>query len=271
MTGLAGLLLSVAWMVGANGGLIARHLASSELAPSLAKPIETAAGTWVVFHHQEPWARAFYAPPEEGFTLAALVTDEAALERLLPGLEVPRIFLYAPYYRDGGGLLPLVEMAVDVAEAYFNALLVATLDRELWRDGSTYRRAILERAEAVMAEAPEPQRVEVYLGALSDFGSHLLSVANEIARADRRARARGRDLCGLLDPPLTLFALWRQSIRDISYRGRYRTPPDLEGGAVRWLTTRRGLEPLDKALFLEEVLGGAWTGEPARDFAHLCR
>ena len=128
----------------------------------------------------------------------------------------------------------------------------------------------------MMAEVPEPQRLAAYLSAASDFGSHLLSIAHEIGRAERRARGRGEDLCALLDPPRTLFALWAASVETGAYPGRYSVPSvggeGADGGSmVREVTTRRGLERRDKELFLAEVLGGVWTGDPAADFGHLCR
>ena len=280
MTGLAGLLLHAFWAFAPDGYLLARQLEGSPLSPALERLYPAIESTWIVWHRQPSWAMAFYSPPEadlagvERVAAAALVEPE----RLLPRLAVPRIFLFVPYFGSDdppARLADLESMALDVAENYFHALLEAYLDREARDPASAYLAAARERAGTVMAEVPEPQRLAAYLSAASDFGAHLLSIAHEIGRAERRARSRGGDLCALLDPPRTLFGLWQASVRSASYPGRYTVVAvgegDAGGGTVRQVTTRRGLERRDKELFLEHVFGGHWTGDVGRDFGHLCR
>jgi hypothetical protein len=271
VTALAGLLLIVGGACGPDGYAVHRRL----LAPAgaFADLLAAADGSWVVWHHHRDWARAFYSPPEEDVRALA-VTSAGAVERLLPGLRVPRIFLYVPTYRPGGtsstGSAALSEQAVDVAEHYFHALVELYLDRRLREPGSWFRRLAEARAAELMDEVPPAGRLPAYADAAADFAAHLLSIAHEIGRADRRAAARGTDLCGLLDPPRTLFALWRRSIRSGVYRGRYRPAFEPGAGATAAVESRRGLGEEDKRRILDELLHG-WTGDPARDFAGLCR
>ena len=282
MTGLAGLLLHAFWFFAPDGYLLARQLDGSPVAPALAKLSPAIESSWIVFHRRPDWAMAFYSPPEADLAMMELLAAEVLVEpeRLLPRLRLPRIFLYAPYYSFGaasstGDLVAVESMALDVAESYFHALLEAFLDREARHPESLYLAAARGRAGSVMSEVPEPQRLAAYLSAATDFASHLLSIAHEIDRAERRARSRGKDLCALLDPPRTLFALWAASVSTASYPGRYTVLSSGEGdgggGIVRQMTTRGGLERRDKELVLEEVFSGHWTGDVGRDFGHLCR
>ncbi len=274
MSGFAGLVLSVVWALAPDGDLLARQLEGSELAPALVRLRPAAAGSWLVFHRRSSWAMAFYSPPEADLGSVERAADEVLVEpeRLLSEFELPRIFLFAPYYGSRDELADLAEVSIDVAENVYHALLEAYFDRECRDPASAYLAAARQRTGSVMAEVPEPQRLAAYLAAASDFGSHLLSIAHEIGRADRRARARGGDLCALLDPPRTLFGLWAASVETASYPGRYAVLSAGEGGlGGRQATTRRGLERRDKELVLEHVLGGVWTGDPAADFGHLCR
>ncbi len=280
MSGFAGLVLSVVWALAPDGHLLARQLAGSELMPALDQLLPAAETSWLVFHRQPAWAMAFYSPPEADLGSVERAAEEVLVEpeRLLPGLELPRIFLNATYYGSRGEHADLAAVPIDVAENLYHALLDAYLDRQLREPTSTYLGLARTRAGALMAEVPEPQRLAAYLAAASDFGSHLLSIAHEIGRAERRARARGGNLCALLDPPRTLFVLWVASVETASYPGRYTVLSAGEaagaeevGPGIRQVTTRRGLERRDKELFLEHVLGGVWSGDAAADFRHLCR
>lgn len=275
VTGLAGVLLAIAAAIGPNG-----HLVEAQLADAGGLPVDVlrrpAGGWWVVFHHQRDWAPAFYSEPDADIAVlgAAAAASGTPIHRLLPGLGLPRLFLYAPHYLEGGRLRRLEAMAVDVAEGYFHALLEAALNAPEARGDSgilDFRRAAGRRADELMAEVPAGQRLDAYLSAVRDFASHLLSIANEVRRADRRSRERGSDLCAFLDPPRTLFALWERSLRETVYRGRYRATPETgTAGNPAWRTTRRGLEAVDKARVLTELLGGRWRGDAARDFPGLC-
>ena len=282
MSGLAGVLWTLAVAFGPNGYLVENQLTEATTLP-LEIPRAAASGWWVVFHQQDAWVPAFYVPPETdvaGFGLNAAISA-APIDRLLPALQVPRLFLYAPYYREDGRLRPLSDMAIDVAESYLHALFEASLanDRRALARLSVapFVTHAAHRAAELMPEVPPSQRLEAYLVAVREFVSHLLSMANEIERADRRARERQRDLCALLDPPRTLFALWQQSIRKAHYPGRYDVATEAEPAEPRetlaakeWRSTRRGLEPSDKSRVLAELLAGLWTGNAARDFRALC-
>ncbi len=119
-----------------------------------------------------------------------------------------------------------------------------------------------------MTEAPPAQRTAAYASALADFGAHLLSMRNEIARLAEHQVAAGRDLCRLLDQPASLFGLWRRSLDAGRYPGGYFVSE--AGGPPRWVISRQALEHTDKDRFLTEVLGVTWTGEPREDFEALC-
>ncbi len=182
-----------------------------------------------------------------------------------PGSPEGRLFLHAPYYLAPSGLAAPSRMPVDVAEYYFHALLEASLDLDR-AAGSRYATWTRQRASELMADVPEAQRPDSYLGALSDFGAHLLSMRNEVWRLAKRQAAAGRDVCRHLDSPASLFGLWRQSIEQGAYFGSYYLPA---GGGVP-SQSRRPLTRSDKARFLTEILGVVWAGDPATDFAGLC-
>jgi hypothetical protein len=274
MTGLAVALMIAAGAFGPDGFAVHRRLLAEPAAAALpvARLLAAADDSWVVWHYQRSWAAAFYSPPGDDLrrmALAALAAGRAGatVERLLPGLEVPRIFLYAPTYRPGGAPAALSEPAVDVAEIYFRALVELALDRQLRQPGSWFRQLAQERAAVLMDDVPAAGRRQAYADAVAAFTAHLLSIAHEIARAAHRAEARGEDLCGLLDPPRTLFALWRQSVRSTAYRGRYLPASDRGDVPPVVAESRRGLASEDKEQILAELLQGRWTGDPVRDFA----
>ncbi len=243
------LVLAVAWTFGANGFLIESQLAGANALPA-AHLLPVAGHARIVFHDRPDWAMAFYLPAAD--------PDSA---------PDPRLFLYAPYYLAPGGLVAASGMPVDVAEYYLHAVVEASLDLER-AAGSSYWRWTRARAGELMAEVTEPQQLAAYIAALADFGAHLLSIRNEIWRAAERQAASGRDLCRHLDRPASLFGLWRRSLGESSYFGTYRMPG--EDGTSRQSRSRQPLAPADKARFLTEVLGIAWTGDPAADFAELC-
>lgn len=273
MTGLGGVLAIAAAIFGPDGFAVHRRILAvpeSAIAAPVDELLAVADGSWVVWHRQRSWARAFYSPPEDSVLLLAVAAGAGSVERLLPGLEIPRLFLHAPTYRPEGTAVGLSAQAVDVAENYYHALVELYLDHQLRQPRSWFRRLAADRAGEVMAEVPAVHRLEAYADAVSAFAAHLLSIAHEIGRADRRAAARGEDLCALLDPPRTLFGLWRRSVRSGIYRGRYPHADD-GGGSPALATSRHGLAETDKRRILDELFDGRWTGEPVEDFAYLCQ
>ncbi len=252
------MVLALAWTFGANGFLVEHQLAGVETLPvAWLEPV--ADRVHVVFHAREDWAMAFYD--------ASGATPAPAGDALAGGSSAngPRLTLFAPFYLAPGGLVEPSQMPVDVAEYYFHALIEAALDIE--RE-SAYAGFMGERAVELMAEVPVTHRSSAYGSALADFGAHLLSIRNEIARLAERRAAAGGDLCGLLDQPASLFGLWRRSIDSGTYAGSYFSAGD--DGPPRWVQSRRALDRSDKDRFLAEILGVDWSGDPARDFAAIC-
>lgn len=263
---LAALALGLTLLIGPDGGTLEPALRAAEKTLPVAPLIAELPRLWLVMHRRDDWPMAFYSSP--GATVAGPAAALAAAgdgSRLLPGLRLPRLFLYAPYYRPGDDPgRAIAEMPIDVADYFFRALIDARLERALAADAeaAVYR----ARAGRVMAEVPAPQRLDAFREAVAAFAANALSVANEIARSHRRRRARGGDLCRLLDHPRTLFASWRErTFGDGGFPGLYRRSG---GGGVAF--TRRSLGHDDKAWAIRSVLGGAWTGDPRHDFAALC-
>lgn len=269
MTGaVVGLLAAIFSALGPNGAELGAALRPPAVAPWL--PVERlaalAAELWLVEHRHADWRMAFFLPPATPVAelgVAVLATDRGP-SRLLPGLRLPRLFLYRPFYRREGVLQPVGAMPVDVAEHLFAALLDAWLERAVDDcHGRGLGARLRRRAEATMADVPAAFRGEAYRRALVDFGAGALSVANEIARSDRRRRARGSsDLCRLIDRPGTLFGAWRGVFAG-AWPGRWRGP---DGERI----SRGVLTAEDRRWLLREALGVAWNGDPRHDFAAMC-
>ena len=276
MTGVAEWLLALLFTLGPNGYLIDGQLATPQVQRGL--PVSWvgsfSARVWVVFHSWDAAPMALYVPAE-GLSQVSLwsLTAASGLPRLLPGMAAPRLFLFAPYYRSETGMVAIERMPVDVSEHYFHALLEAYLDLEVEHASGIYGAAVAERAAVVMTDVPPRHRREAYLSAVAEFGSHILSLANEVERSEKRQRAAGKDLCALVDHPATLFGLWRRSFHESPYSGGYFLSPEPgseTAAASRWVRSRRFLESRDKELFLQHVLAGFWSGEARSDFEHLC-
>ena len=247
MGGLLFYLLGV-WIGSAHGpGALSRQLEAAierghvpldyalELAPDLA----------LTLHQRRSWSMAAYVPPS----------------RRAPD----HLALYAPFYLRGHELVGLVDMPVDVCEHYVHALLEAHLRRQLAQPATPVARAIRERAPAAMPDVPRERQVEAYVDALASFGSHLLSVANELERKDEQRRDRG-GLCPLLDRPLPLIALWDRMFTSEAYPGSYEGP----GGRV--LLSRSVLASEDKRFLLDAVLRSPWKGRVREDLGpRYCR
>lgn len=277
MTGIGALLCLVFSGLGPDGLLLSRDLLQME--GPLALPLTTLARTaeelWLVPHEEADWSRAFFTPPESALYFALL----GRTERLLGGLEVPRLFVHSSYARDGPeGGYALANMAVDSAEYLLNALVEAHLAREMTREGSPYRQVVERRVGELLPQVPPEYRVEAYLAATADFGAHILSIAHEVNRAARRAKALEKDPCALLERHVPLLSLWETGFERARFTGRYARPvatsekpgTTRRPGAIQWVETRQSLERLDKELFVRHMLGGVWQGKAEHDFARLC-
>ncbi len=261
MIALAELVLAVAWTFGPNGFLLAQPLVGAEGLPaSWLQPMTTQAR--VVFHDREDWAMAFYVPPSNDGTAVPPGVAQG------PG---PRILLFAPYYLATHSLVSSAQMPVDVAEYYFHAVLEGRLDLEMRRRSSAYADLVDERAGELMSDVPPRFQRTAYLAAVSDFGAHVLSIANEIMRASRRQNAAGRDLCRLVEQPASLFGLWTRSFVSTAYPGHYLLPGDANpGDPPRWQQSREPLTRRDKEMLIRGILGSDWSGEVSHDFGWLC-
>ena len=270
MSGLNALLWLTLWGLGPDGPALAEELRSLQN-PPLVLPVgglaETAETLWLVPHEEEEWVFAYYASPQDPAT--GLLFDKS--EEGEPAPAVPRLVLRSSYleWRGGLGNLP-----VDLSEYLYNALLDARLETAAASD-TEYGKWVDRRAERLFGEVPADYRRQAYLNAVRDFGSHLLSIAHEIRRSATRAEARGLLPCVLLERKVPLLKLWEQSVQKGHYTGKFprsATSATPQGAAFRidWQETQKGLEPQDKRIFLEKVLGVYWKGSMKRDFAELC-
>jgi len=173
-----------------------------------------------------------------------------------------RLALYGPYYLNGLALRPVDDMPVDVCESYFYALLDAYLRRQVGLPRSWLGHELQRRAELTMVDVPRAHRVEAYLDAQASFGAHLLAVANELDRIDRRRHERGRSLCRVLDRPLPLVELWESILGAAPYFGAYFEGSPLGDEAVHW--SRSTLTAADKRFLLDSVLHTHWSDRSAR-------
>ncbi len=215
---------------------------------------------WVVFHEVPELPMAAYQEGASAPDLALhFLAADPKTERPLPRLRVPRLFLYAPYYRRGAQLDAAGDMPLDVAQHFFSALIEALFDL-------APPAGVDQRAAEHGAALPATARRTAYVSAAAEFGSHALSVATELSRSLERQRTAGKDPCRLVDHPATLFGLWRRVFTTNEYRGQY--PAD-DSGRRRWVQGPP-LSPGDREHFARQVLGGSWSGDVRRDFALDC-
>lgn len=178
-------------------------------------------------------------------------------------LGPPRLMLYEPYYRrtDGAWVEPL-EMTPDVVEYWCHALLLAHLHLEVVEGDGEYGAFVRRRAAAYYPEVEPEAAVGLMVTALASFGSHVLSLANEIERA--RRRRPDADLCGLVRARKLHFAAWARAFGDEEYVG-------VAGEAAGEAYPRRAIAKADKQAFVQYVLEGRWSGDPEVDFGRrLC-
>jgi len=185
--------------------------------------------------------------------------------------KAPTLYLHGPSYLKDGSWVPLVEQTVDLSENLFNAILLAHLEmREIPKlgnppDGASYAAAMNRRANEILRAVPAEYRLQAYLHALADLGSHALSTANQLERSARRHRSRGTDLCLHLHRRVSLFGLWDQIFGGALYLGRYFEPAQGDALTGKWVDTGIGLEQEDKELFLDAIFLGFWSGERLED------
>jgi len=248
--GAAGALLLTALAIGPNGHLLLPSLAPAVVRAGLPADafLPLTPRLWVVYHDRRELPMAFYLPAADEPADLSLHLFAAGGERVLPGLRVPRLFLYAPYFRPAA---PALDMPLDVAQYFFGALLEALLDLA---------------PPADLDERTAGRDREGYVSALAAFGSHALSVAVELRRSLARLRSAGKDPCAVVDHPATLFGLWRRVFTTEEYRGQVRAP-----GQPRQWVLGPPLTEDDKAYFVDRVFGGFWTGDARRDFGLDCR
>ena len=230
---------------------------------------------WLVRHRRPDWPPVFALTASEQVEpdgLGSLGSFFFGSRRSLPGWRVPRLFIAASLWREGGmerGLRPLDEMALDDVEKIFRGYLSLFLERRVAAVPGL-RQDLLERAFELMQEAPPDRRAGAYSGALVDFGAHMLSVAHEVGR-HRRRKSRA-ELCAVLSHPATLFGFWQRAVTETEFPGWIPTATSGSPTAGRrsWRQTAAVLSTDDKLWFLQRILGTSWSGEPQRDFAVLC-
>lgn len=212
------------------------------------------------FHSQESFKAAHFTP----FPLRPLeeIPDDSPLPR------GPTLYLYGPVYAPEGRLVPMKELAVDSAEGLFNALLLAYFELEILASDSPLRRTIYASSRERLPDLALEHQVPAFVQALSDFGSHVLTVANQLNVLEARSRAEGKDLCHLLERPATLFGLWEGMFQQGRYLARFYRPAaegELRGG---WTETSVAISPEDKKILTREVLRKDWVGTREKDLKH---
>ena len=186
------------------------------------------------------------------------------------------LWLYEPHYPiDASGRLTVAAAPPDVVEYLGYSLLLAYLHRALADDpelASQIRRRAGAQAPAASIDGPPSERdgleragvvgdaeLAAYVLATASFGSHLLSLANEIERSERRRRDSGRGgLCPMLRREEGLFSLWVAANSEQQFVG---SAFDQNGREVPV-----AIDAEDKKLIRDRVFGGFWAGSVARDF-----
>ncbi len=208
---------------------------------------------------------AFFVAASTSGAASESVTASELVAASTSAVSAPQIYLFAPYFLSTDGLADLASLPVDVAEYYLHALLDARLDLEQSGSDQAWQQWVKERADLLMADVPESQRRSAYLAAVSDFGAHILSLANEVVRLQHRQRLQGRDVCRSVGHPASLFGLWERSFAVGAFAGHYSTPQGSSSLAWTGLLERR-----DKIALVRHVLGLEWSGTAGIDFSMFC-
>jgi hypothetical protein len=196
--------------------------------------------------------------------LEGRLEDEAADP---PEPPRPRLYLDSRNYLRDGALIPILDLPVDSSEYLFNALLYAFLQHYYQTAEAAVRAKLEGRAKALLPDLGAETRLEGYLHAVADFGSHALSVANQLERSARHHRSRGTDLCLHFNRPYSLFGLWDRIFTDLPYEARYYQPPKKEGEVGRWVETGRGIAVEDKRWLVKTAFQSRWQGSRGEDLA----
>ncbi|MCB1036553.1 MAG: hypothetical protein KDD47_22195 [Acidobacteria bacterium] len=208
-------------------------------------------------HQRKDYLPAHFAP----LPLRPLEEDPNA--EVLP--QVPTLYLHRSTYSENGRLRAFQELTVDSAEGLFNALLLAYFELEVLASDSDLNQELEAAARERLPGVDPRYRVPALVQGLADFGSHLLSVANQLNRLEARGKARGKDLCPLMNHSGTLFGLWEKIFRDGVYLARFYRPAgegELSGG---WRETSVAISREDKEILLRRVLRTTWTGNRQQD------
>ena len=211
------------------------------------------------FHERQEFNAAHFTPfplrPLEG------IADDSTLP------QGPTLYLYAPAYAPDGRLTALRDLPVDSAEGLFNALFLAYFELEVLPSASPLRRKIYRHAEERFPDLAAEHRVPALVQGLSDFGSHVLTVANRLNLLEARSRASGKDLCSLLERPGMLFGLWEHMFREGLYLARFYRPAAEGEAAGAWTETSVPITWEDKEILLRDVLRSTWQGDRQEDLA----
>ena len=190
------------------------------------------------------------------------------------GVRDPADLSLTPSTAAGGELAELAEAPIDVAEHVYHALLRSTSTARVCDPGSAYLGAARGRAGRSWRRCRSPSvSPPIWRRRAISARSVVDRPRDRPCRPTRPGPGRGslrahRSAADTL-PPVdgerregVLLRALHDGVRQ-RWRCRWRDGP---GG-----DHPPGLERRDKELFLEEVLGGVWTGDAAADFGHLCR
>jgi hypothetical protein len=241
----------------------------------------------VAYHDRADLASAYYEPPipilgpqiagggvgrppssQTGAVAESEATEDGLQDETEPiRAEDPvsgRLVLYRGSFPENAPI-DVVSLPIDSAENLSFALLVAALHREVIEEtsyGSSLRRSAGVPSGPLSWEEESSRRLGEDLLTLASFGSHLLSLANEIERSQRRRLARGdRGLCSLIERRIGLFVVWERA-----FEGDFLSSLPGPGGALR------AVDEAGKRSLLREVLEGWWVGDAVVDFwGRYCR
>ncbi|MEM8964602.1 MAG: hypothetical protein AAGD38_24160 [Acidobacteriota bacterium] len=245
-----------------SGGAL--HPVLAESASPLDPLAEISTELWLVFHDDRSLPLAFFAPAEDLAWAFAWVEGVEA-SSLLPRLALPRLLLARRAFIDpqDGELRPFAELPLDTVDALTRSLFRAWLPRRA--AAPAFRDRLAMRATERLEELPATERLPVYLGMLADYAAHIVALDHEVRRSVARRRAAGRaPPCGLLEPPVGIFALWQQAFDDVAFPGE---GTDASG---RYFITGAVLNAEDKRWVERFLLADRFAGEPRTDFAWLC-
>ncbi|MEM9409424.1 MAG: hypothetical protein AAGA81_25575 [Acidobacteriota bacterium] len=167
-----------------------------------------------------------------------------------------------PFYFE----LSVLDATPDVAEPLFYSLFMARLHQRYERE-PLFAQGLRDVATGAFGEAAQPADDEdlaaEFIMASSAFASHLMTVANEIERAERRRHAQGRDgLCAQLRAGAGLFGQWQQAFDAPAFPVSTFSSDGVE--------RTRDVGPEHRRWVVEVLLADSgWRGA-SEDHVHLC-